>query len=47
MPPRVYTIRSSSARLSVTEKEALARGLAVTLAAGRSAIDTRDNNDER
>ena len=27
MPPLIYTIRSASARLSMTEKEALARGL--------------------
>jgi hypothetical protein len=47
MPPWIYTIRSASARLSVTEKEALARGLAVTLATGRGAIGTRDGNDER
>jgi hypothetical protein len=47
MPPWIYTIRSASARLSVTEKEALARGLAVTLATGRGAIGTRESNDER
>jgi hypothetical protein len=42
-----YTICSASARLSVTEKELLARGLAVTLATGRGAIGTRESNDER
>ena len=47
MPPWIYTIRSSSARLSVAEKEALARGLAATLAAGRSAIRAREHDDER
>jgi hypothetical protein len=31
MPPWIYTIRSSSARLSSTEKDALALGLAATL----------------
>ena len=45
MPPWIYTIRSASARLSVTEKEALARGLAVTVAAAGSAIGR--TNDER
>jgi heme-binding protein len=33
MPPWVYTVRRSSARLSVAEKEALAGGLAATLGA--------------
>jgi len=47
MPPWIYTIRSASARLSATEKEALARGLAVTLAAGGGAVGAREHNDER
>ena len=47
MPPWIYTIRSASARLSVTEKEPLGRGLAVTLATGRGAVGTRESNDER
>jgi hypothetical protein len=47
MPPWIYTIRRASARLSPAEKEALARGLAATLGAGRSAVSRGGKNDER
>ena len=47
MPPWVYMIRSSSARLSPAEKEALASGLAATLGTGRSVTGGRENNDGR
>jgi Haem-binding domain len=45
MPPWVYTIRSSAARLSATEKAVLARGLAATLGSRNSAgaRPTRDD----
>ena len=47
MPPWTYTIRSSEARLSPTDKDALARGLAATLGGGRSAMTDREKNDEQ
>jgi hypothetical protein len=47
MPPWIYTIRRASARLSATEKEALARGLAVTLAPGGGAVGAREHKNER
>jgi len=47
MPPWIYTIRSSEARLSRTEKDALARGFAATLGRSRSAMSDRGKNDER
>lgn len=45
MPPWVYTIRSSSARLSGAEKDALATGLAATLGSRHSggALQSGDN----
>ena len=45
MPPWVYTIRSSTARLAAAEKEALATGLAATLGARRSLIGGHVKND--
>jgi hypothetical protein len=47
MPPWAYTIRSSSARLSAVEKQALAGGLATTLRAGGGLIGGHEKNAER
>jgi mono/diheme cytochrome c family protein len=47
MPPWIYTIRSSEARLSPTQKDALARGLAATLGSGRSAMSDREKNYDK
>jgi hypothetical protein len=47
MPPWVYTIRSSSARLSAAEKDALARGLAATLRAGGTVISGQKTDERR
>ena len=45
MPPWIYTLRSSSARLSADEKDALAGGLAAMLGEGRK--DHRPSREER
>ena len=45
MPPRIYTIRSSSARLSAAEREALAAGLATTLGSRHSGAARSSSED--
>ena len=45
MPPWIYTIRSSSARLSAAEKEALAAGLATTLGSRHSGAARPSSDD--
>ena len=45
MPPWIYTIRSSSARLSSAEREALAAGLAATLGSRQSGAARPSSKD--
>lgn len=41
MPPWIYTLRSSSARLSAADKDALVRGLSATLEGGGKRQESR------